>query len=86
MLAMHCAWLFGFGWQAAAAAILGWSLVALAMIDIRHQLLPDNITIPVLWLGIAVNLFHVFVPLNEAVIGDMLGYLVLWALFHNYRQ
>ena len=83
--AVYCAHLFGFGWQAAAAAVLTWALLALAVIDAQHSILPDSITLPVLWLGLLVNSFSLFVPLHDAVAGAMIGYMAPWLLYHVYR-
>lgn len=79
------AWHFGVGWQALAGFILTWALIALSVIDLKHQLLPDAITLPWLWFGLALGLFGVFVDLRTSVIGAMAGYLALWLVFHAYR-
>ncbi|MDA8420198.1 MAG: A24 family peptidase [Pseudomonadota bacterium] len=76
---------FGAGVAAAAACALAWSLIALAFIDHDHQLLPDAITLPLLWAGLIVNSFHVFVPLHAAVAGAAAGYLSLWLVYHAFR-
>ena len=76
---------FGFSPQAFAAMLLLWTLLALSVIDIDHQLLPDNMTLPLVWAGLLVNYFGVFVPLGTAVIGAMAGYLSLWLLFHGFK-
>jgi leader peptidase (prepilin peptidase)/N-methyltransferase len=68
-----------------AALVFTWSLLALTMIDIDTMLLPDSITLPLLWLGLLLNLFGVFVPLQEAVIGAMVGYGVLWSVFWLFK-
>lgn len=60
-------------------------LMALAFIDWQHQWLPDCLTLPLLWSGLAVNLFALFVPLQEAVLGAMLGYFILWSLNRIYQ-
>lgn len=75
---------FGLTWQAVFALILVWSLLALIVIDIDHQLLPDTITLPVLWLGILVNLNNIFVPLPDAILGAVAGYLSLWSFTKLY--
>lgn len=85
LLAAITAWKFGFGWPAAAALVLTWALTALAVIDLKHQLLPDSITLPLLWLGLAVALFGVFTDLESSVIGAMTGYLSLWSVFQVFR-
>ena len=78
-------WQFGVSVQAAAALAMTWSLVALAGIDIGHKLLPDNITLPLLWLGILLSLFDVFVDLETSVVGAMAGYLSLWSVFVLFK-
>ena len=67
------------------ALLLIWSLIALTGIDIDTQLLPDSITLPLLWLGLLFNLFGVFAPLFDAVIGAMLGYLSLWSVYWLFK-
>ena len=79
------AWQFGFGIEALSALALIWMLVALAGIDIDTQLLPDSITLPLLWLGLAVNLFAVWTPLSSAVLGAMLGYGSLWSVYWLFK-
>lgn len=76
-----------FGWHAATVAglLLTWALIALTFIDLDHQLLPDAITLPFLWLGLAINTFGVFVPTEAAVLGAIAGYGFLWLIFHGYR-
>ena len=76
---------FGPGAEAVGAALLGWGLLAASVIDLDTGLLPDAITLPLLWLGLAFNLFDVFAPLDESVIGAMAGYLSLWAVYHGFR-
>lgn len=84
-LSAAVAWKFGYGWQCLAGLIFVWSLIALAGIDLDTFLLPDDITLPLLWLGLAFNLGATFVPLREAVIGAMAGYLVLWSIFWLFK-
>lgn len=79
------AWHFGFGFAAMGALFLSWALIALTCIDIDHQLLPDSITLPLLWLGLIFNLFGIFTDLHSAVIGAMAGYLSLWLVYHAFR-
>lgn len=85
--ALSCAvaWHAGFGWPAAAGLVFVWALVALTFIDLDTFLLPDDITLPLLWLGLAFNLGAVFVPLESAVIGAMAGYLSLWSVFWLFK-
>ena len=84
-LAATTAWHFGFGVTAFAAMALSWVLIALAVIDIDHQLLPDVMVLPFLWAGLLLNLFSVFTPLPSAVIGAVAGYLSLWLVFHLFK-
>ncbi|MEQ8514880.1 MAG: A24 family peptidase, partial [Chromatocurvus sp.] len=65
--------------------LLSWALIALAAIDIDTQLLPDNITLPLLWLGLLFNLATGNVPLADAVIGAVAGYLLLWSLYWAFK-
>ncbi len=76
-----------FGWsaQSLAALILTWWLIAIAFIDMDTMLIPDQLSLPLVWLGLVVNLNGLFVPLREAVIGAVLGYLILWSVFHLFR-
>ena len=76
---------FGFSWQALLAMVLAWSLIALAMIDFKTMLLPDNITLPVLWLGIIANYFDLFCSLEDSVLGAIFGYLSLWLVFQTFK-
>jgi leader peptidase (prepilin peptidase)/N-methyltransferase len=80
-----CAWQYGPGLAALAAMGLCAALLALAFIDARTGLLPDDITLPLLWAGLLVNVGGGFVPLAEAVVGAALGYGVLWAVFQAFR-
>ena len=79
------AWHFGCGVQALAAAVLTFALLCLAFIDFDTQYLPDSITLPVLWLGIACNLYGVFTSLEASVIGAIAGYLCLWLVYHAFK-
>ncbi len=85
VLSLAVAWHFGVTWQTLAGLIFTWVLVALAMIDFDTQLLPDQITLPFLWLGLFFNLFGVFTDLRSAVIGAIAGYLALWVVFQLFR-
>ncbi|QKK02220.1 MAG: prepilin peptidase [Pseudomonadota bacterium] len=77
---------FGPGPEAVGALVLTWALIAATGIDIDHQLLPDQITLPLLWLGLGLNLWlGLFSSLEDAVIGAIAGYGVLWAVFHLFR-
>lgn len=85
ILAGLVAWKFGFGWPAAAVLILTWTLLAASVIDFHHQLLPDDLILPLLWLGLSVALFGFFTDLRSAVIGAMAGYLSLWSVYQVFR-
>ena len=76
---------FGFGWPAAGALLLIWGLIALTFIDYDTQLLPDSITLPLLWLGLLFNLFGTYTDLQSAVIGAMAGYLSLWSVYWGFK-
>ena len=80
-----CAWRFGWGWEMLAACVLAMALITAAVIDWNTQLLPDNITLPLLWLGLLLNTMDTFVPLQSAVIGAAAGYLSLWSVFMLFK-
>jgi leader peptidase (prepilin peptidase) / N-methyltransferase len=86
------AWQFGFGWTAACAIVVTWFLVALTFIDLDHQLLPDSLTLVLLWMGLAASLTGwsaagQSLPANPvtAILGAAIGYLSLWAVYHAFR-
>lgn len=85
LLSAVVAWHFGFGWQAVAAMSLTWSLIALSAIDIDHQLLPDAITLPLLWAGLTISLFPVFIDSQASISGALAGYLCLWVIYHLFK-
>jgi len=85
LMFLACAWRFGPTPLALAAMGLCAALLVLACIDLRHSLLPDSLTLPLLWAGLLVNLGGALAPLEQAVLGAAAGYLVLWAVFHAYR-
>jgi leader peptidase (prepilin peptidase) / N-methyltransferase len=78
-------WRFGATLSGVAALWLTWCLIALAFIDFDTTLLPDAITLPLVWVGLGFNLFGAFVPLSTAVIGAMAGYLVLWSVYWLFK-
>ena len=77
---------FGFSWETLAALFLTWALVALSMIDFDVQLLPDNITLPFLWLGLLISLGNVFTDPYSAIIGAAAGYLSLWSVYQIFKR
>lgn len=85
VLSAVVAWHFGLTIAGAAALLLTWALIALTFIDYDHQLLPDDITLPFLWLGLIVNVKAIFVPLTAAVIGVVAAYLSLWLVFQVFK-
>ena len=92
VLSALIAWKFGFGWPAFAALVLTWFLIALTFIDIDLQLLPDSLTLPLLWLGLLLSLWSAqaggaVVPVDprSSLIGAMTGYVSLWSVYHLFR-
>jgi leader peptidase (prepilin peptidase)/N-methyltransferase len=85
LLSMLVAIKFGFVWLTLAALVLTWALIALTMIDVDHQLLPDDITLPLLWLGLLVNTQGLLVPLQSAVWGAIGGYGLLWSVYWLFK-
>lgn len=81
----YAAWRWGVGMQTVLIWGLLASLIALSFIDLDTQLLPDSITLPLLWIGLLVNLNAVFCSLDEAVIGAVAGYLSLWSVYHLFK-
>ncbi len=85
LLSAYAAWHFGFGAAALGALLFVWAMVALTFIDLDTQLLPDDITLPLLWLGLAFNVGGTYTELPAAVIGAMAGYLALWSVFWLFK-
>jgi leader peptidase (prepilin peptidase) / N-methyltransferase len=91
ILSAAVAWKFGVSWFTGAALILTWTLIALAVIDFDHQILPDNVTLPLLWGGLLLAVLGgqsvegFPVDLRSSVIGAMAGYLSLWSVYHLFK-
>lgn len=86
LLSVLVAHTYGVQWFTLAALILSWSMIALAMIDFDTQLLPDNITLPMMWLGVLISLFSISsISLENSIIGLMLGYLSLWSVYQLFK-
>jgi len=85
LLSLAIAWRFGVSWQTAAALPLTWALIALSLIDLEHKLLPDNIVLPFLWLGLLLSLAGIFTDSHSSIIGAAAGYLSLWSLFQLFK-
>ncbi|MFT6099891.1 MAG: leader peptidase (prepilin peptidase)/N-methyltransferase [Arenicella sp.] len=77
---------FGFSLQAGFGLIFTWALVALSFIDFDHKLLPDEIVLPTLWLGLGLSLVPVFTDPNSAILGAIIGYLVFWIVFQVFLR
>jgi len=85
VLSIVVAYRFGFTWQTLLALLLTWSLVVLTVIDLQEQLLPDDITLPMLWLGLLINTQGLFTNLESAVYGAIAGYLFLWSVYWLFK-
>jgi len=85
LLSLLVVWHFGLGWQAAAMLLLTWGLLAMSLIDADHQLLPDVLVLPLLWLGLLVNSQALFAALPDALWGAVLGYLSLWSIYWLFK-
>jgi leader peptidase (prepilin peptidase)/N-methyltransferase len=92
-LASLCAWHFGFGWEALMAIGLSCVLIATSLIDVDHQIIPDSIVMPLLWVGLVMSLFHplagsetLFIAPKEAIIGALAGYLSLWSVYQVFKM
>jgi len=78
-------WKYGLAWQSAAALIFTWTLIALSGIDLHTQLLPDQMTLPLLWLGLAISLVPLFVSSSASIVGAIIGYLSLWSIYWLFK-
>lgn len=85
LIGAYAVWRYGPSLAALGAMAFGWALLALTVIDLDTQLLPDDITLPLLWAGLAINLGGTFAPLRAAVIGAIAGYLALWLVFWGFK-
>ena len=79
------AWSFGYDIATLFALLLTWSLIALSFIDIDHQLLPDSITLPMLWLGLFLSIFSIYTDTTSSIIGAIAGYLSLWTVYQLFK-
>lgn len=85
LLSVAVVWKFGATWQTLGGLIFVWALIALAFIDFDTSLLPDSITLPLIWLGLLFNLTANFTPLPQAVVGAVAGYLILWSIYWLFK-
>jgi leader peptidase (prepilin peptidase)/N-methyltransferase len=86
VLVLACVWQFGFGWKAFGAMLFTCFLIALAGIDLRTRLLPDQLTLPLLWLGLIASIENLFVGQKAALLGVMAGYFSLWSVYWVFKQ
>jgi leader peptidase (prepilin peptidase) / N-methyltransferase len=85
VLSAVCVWRFGWSPQLAAALVFTWTLIALTVIDLRDTLLPDDLTLPLMWIGLALSTLGVFVGMSASIWGAIAGYLSLWSIYHLFR-
>jgi len=78
-------WQLGLGWQGIFALFFTWTLIALTVIDLDHQLLPDSLTLPLLWLGLLLSLSSLYVDAHASIIGAAVGYLLLWSVYWIFK-
>ncbi|MDH5831313.1 A24 family peptidase [Luteimonas sp. M1R5S18] len=86
VLCVLCVWRFGFGWQGFGACVLTCMLVALSGIDLRTQLLPDSLTLPLMWLGLIAALDNLYMSAKPALLGAIAGYASLWSVWWVFKQ
>jgi leader peptidase (prepilin peptidase)/N-methyltransferase len=85
ILSVFAALHFGYTLQTAAALAFTWIIIPLCVIDYDEQLLPDCITLPLLWAGLALSLANIFIDSQASIIGAMSGYLCLWVVYHLFK-
>ena len=86
LLVLCCVWKFGFGWQGFGAIVFTCYLVAASGIDLRTQLLPDQLTLPLMWLGLVASIDSLYLPAKPALVGAIIGYLSLWSVWWVFKQ
>ena len=85
VLSLVVAMKFGVSWQTVFGLVLTWSLIAMSVIDLHKMILPDDITLPILWLGLLISLFSIFTDPVNSIIGASAGYLILWSVFQLFK-
>ncbi len=85
ILSLLVAMKFGATWQTVFALLFTWALICLALIDFHTTLLPDSITLPLMWLGLVISLAPIFVDAHQAIIGAAAGYMILWTIFQAFK-
>jgi leader peptidase (prepilin peptidase)/N-methyltransferase len=86
LLTVACVWRFGFGWQGFGAIVLTCFLIALSGIDLRTRLLPDQLTLPLMWLGLIASVDNLYMPAKPALLGAIAGYISLWSVWWLFKQ
>jgi len=86
LMVLACVWQFGFGWRGFGAVLFTCFLVALAGIDLRTRLLPDQLTLPLLWLGLIAAIENLYIGQKAALLGVMAGYFSLWSVYWVFKQ
>ena len=86
VLVLCCVWQFGFGWRGFGAIVFTCLLLAMSGIDLRTQLLPDSLTLPLLWLGLVASVDNLFIGSKQALVGAIIGYLSLWSVWWVFKQ
>ena len=85
LLSLVVAWQFGPSLQSVIGIVVTWMLIAMSMIDFDHQLLPDSLTLPMMWIGLLASLVPVFTDVRSAVFGAALGYMILWSIYQLFK-
>jgi leader peptidase (prepilin peptidase)/N-methyltransferase len=86
LLFVACVWRFGFGWKGFGAMLLTGFLISLSGIDFRTRLLPDQLTLPLLWLGLVASVENLYIGQKAALLGAMAGYVSLWSVYWVFKQ
>ncbi|KQZ56287.1 MULTISPECIES: A24 family peptidase [unclassified Lysobacter] len=86
LVTLACVWRFGFGWQGFGAIVFSTFLIAMSGIDFRTKLLPDQLTLPLMWLGLVASSDNLYFPTKPALLGAMAGYLSLWSVWWVFKQ
>jgi leader peptidase (prepilin peptidase)/N-methyltransferase len=86
IISLVIGWHFGVSLQTLAGLFFSWCLIAASGIDLNHKLLPDDITLPLMWMGILISFFNVFIGLETSVIGAIAGYLCLWSVSKLFKR
>ncbi|BCN93611.1 type 4 prepilin-like proteins leader peptide-processing enzyme [Thiomicrorhabdus immobilis] len=85
IITITCMWQFGLTTEGIAATLFSWILIAIFVIDYEHQLILDNLSLPLLWLGLLLNTQTLFATPIDAIWGAAIGYLLLWVVFHSFK-